>query len=460
MRIEFNIRNHQQKFDLINAHSRLIHVMWKSDESLIIIGKNKQVIMKEDEFPTSKQTYDEYFTSATSTTARNTRISVTMMMKTMKTFGEIKREDTSVYSYLMNQKIYIHPYKSGMTEHADIGCLFHLSQRLTWREDATKRIKEEVFNAMTEEEKSDVEKQTGKQCKSGEDFKLDLYPRVEGFGNGTGRVTTEIIAVISHPSYYLSIKDAIVRASEKKKIQGVFIPQGMSKTMSSIHYKNLLKSNTQYMERIRSVVILGITPKTMEKKEEEEKTLREKIMAIEGVNAVERTARSNDLGKYQIVTQHDKLSEVRRGLDEILSDEESSIQEEEKVEHLFPPRRTTRHVHHSSYMSGIAKLVQQEPAAYKNTSQRAQSQHKRGVPLEITYGKKKSYTVSMERKERINQGIQHLPWKQHNDDATKKRETREDGHTGRIERHGNVDTERIPAQGDRTDKKGNDRQRG
>ena len=86
-------------------------------------------------------------------------------------------------------------------------------------------------------------------------------------------------------------------------------------------------------------------------------------MEIEGVNSVERTSRSNDLGKYQIITQHDKLPSVRRGLDEILSNEESSIQEEEKVEHLFPPRRPTRHVHHSSYMSGVAKLVQQEPAA-------------------------------------------------------------------------------------------------
>ena len=251
-----------------------------------------------------------------------------------------------------------------------------------------KRIKEEVYNVMTEGEKSKVEKQTGKKCTSGDDFKLDSYPRVEGFGNGTGRVTMDVIAVITHPLYNLSIKDAIVRASKLKKINVIFIPQGMSKTMSADHYKNLLKSNTQYLEKIRSVVILGITPKTMEKKEEEEKTLRKKIMEIEGVNSVERTSRSNDLGKYHIVTQHGNLPSVRRGLDEILSDEESSIQEEENVKHLFPPRRPTRHVHHISYMSGIAKLVQPEPAAYRNTGQRAYSQNKRGVRLEITYGKK------------------------------------------------------------------------
>ena len=150
----------------------------------------------------------------------------THIIRSTKTFGELKFGDPVIMKYLANNNTHIKKNSSRQLIVSIIGFIINIPVFSIWKEGYVSHLKKEIIGEMTMSEMRRIQEAREVEENSDIDFILDVITKKQGFGN-TYRVITDAFEIQTSPKYGTIIKDIIIRLNERKRLRGKFIAQGI-----------------------------------------------------------------------------------------------------------------------------------------------------------------------------------------------------------------------------------------
>ena len=370
IRIEFLIPKNNPTFNLLDEHLKLFKELKKADPKIIIYSK-KTPISDAKNFPKNKKDYEADFEHFYDNyPASSPKITVTHRISTSIRFNDLKNNQ-GVMEYLNEKNIFLMTNPGEWKKIAKIGWIQYVNTRTSWRPDILEATKEAAFNHINDAELTRMLEGDTKV----ENIPVAINSRKISFGRGENKITTEAFEVTTPLQFKNVIKESLSTASLFNKFRtGNFIPYGIAKELGERQYGNQLLIQTQFLQEMVIIPIIGITEGAMATEiptDEGSKTLEEFIEAIEHVTSVERTQKTTDKGKWFIETDKTNAKEVQEILDEKLATiYQSGIIDEDNIMYEFPtPKRINSREISDKINKYTESLKKQNPEDY-NDAQR------------------------------------------------------------------------------------------
>ena len=197
----------------------------KIDPEIEFHGRKNIIVKKEEDFPQSKETYEQTFEYCNNPPGPR-MVVATHIIRSTKTFGELKFGDPAIMKYLANNNTHIKKNSSRQLIVSIIGFIINVPVFSVWKEGYVSHLKKEIIGEMTMSEMRRIQEAREVEENSDIDFILDVITKKQGFGN-TDRVITDAFEIQTSPKYGTIIKDIIIRLNERKRLRGKFIAQGI-----------------------------------------------------------------------------------------------------------------------------------------------------------------------------------------------------------------------------------------
>jgi hypothetical protein len=284
--------------------------------------------------------------------------------------------------FLKKNKVFIYfNQKEGLEHFAAIGVMFGPHPELTWRQEIVEKIEKTMKADITEEECKEL-KTTLQKPK----IVISMVP--QQISNPKHSTTTTIALEIrvpaDHEKVYLSILDRLnERASTLDEGEvditldeslGTFFPYYAKRTRPKL-FESLMKKQNSDMNSISAIPIFGLTPTAaiyeVTGNSGEKKSVWEWLEYNEDIRKVEKTASSQELGKFMLQVNRDMKDEVEEYLDELfeqipeLDGQPASFKRPQRGGNAFQKQRRTSI---SNYLDKLEERVNLDLSMYDEES--------------------------------------------------------------------------------------------
>ena len=174
-----------------------------------------------------------------------------------------------------------------------------------------------------------------------------LYHDKKSFGAGPKRVSATVIHIQCKREDSTDLKDMVMQYA--KVMPAPFVPVGYHLSESPARMLEMLNGHNKWVNKRRIIDVVGLTEEMMESRmydASEQCTVKEYIRDILKLDQVERTSRTNDLGKWVLITDSEVLEKTRGDPDEVLGQlsEKYGDKSSEMLGKIGRPRRTNRSI--------------------------------------------------------------------------------------------------------------------
>jgi hypothetical protein len=421
------------KFYPIKQHESFLQALHKADPSLIIIPLLESVnpYTNVDEMPKSEAEFLRQFTQVEEKVAGSPRrIVICHKVRTLQSIGDIKFRNPEFFQYLRDNKIMLTVDKFKTKASASIGFLFEIHPGLTNRdrlrfflhdllgqvdmdEDELKTFTNKNSNATETAEEDDDESMTALKLVV-PDF--ELLVSTVGFGNGKDRITTRAIDIHCAVEDAALLKELFSRCKlTDHDGSGRFIPRGLAQMATTTVYKNYLWKHNKFLQEITQVPIFGLSRAAANylirnHDTASGKTSHMPVRAIieksASVISLEPTNRTDELGKWFLITTKARLEAAQTLVDTAFKELFDTHIPKDKPELRFPdfphPRRPVR----PSYSLGIlsyAETLQKAIGNQEDTSlNRPPARPQKRIPVTFVYDPNEFPTPPSKKKQPSN----------------------------------------------------------
>ena len=145
--------------------------------------------------------------------------------------------------------------------------------------------------------------------------KFALQTERRAFGNGTNRVETECVAIVTATTNAMVLKKLMSELYPNEAMPGKWIPIGVHLKEGPEAYLKVLKKHKNYLKELTQVLVFGVRTESLwvvrTTASGRQITLRDYIRECTGAVEVTRTSRSKDLGKHNLIVKKRDLEITR-----------------------------------------------------------------------------------------------------------------------------------------------------
>jgi hypothetical protein len=289
---------------------------------------------------------------------------------------------TLMIPFLKKNKVFIYfNQKDGLEHFAAIGVMFGPHPELTWRQDIVEKIGKTMKADITDDDCYELN--TTRQ-----DPKNVIFMVPQQISNlkhsKTTSIALEIRVPADHDKTYLNILDRLnERASNLSEGEvditlddrlGIFFPYYAKRSRPKL-FDSLMKKQNTDMNSISAIPIFGLTTAAAEYEvtgnSGTTKTVWEWIKHNDGIRKIEKTASSQELGKYMLQVERDAKEEVERYLDNLfaqipeLDGQPASFKKPQRGGNAFKKNRT---INITNYLDKLKERVNLDLSMYDEES--------------------------------------------------------------------------------------------
>jgi hypothetical protein len=289
---------------------------------------------------------------------------------------------TLMIPFLKKHRVFIYfNQKDGLEHFTAIGVMFGPHPELTWRQDIVEKIEKTMKADITEEDCQEL----GTNLQNPK-IVISMVP--QQISNPKYAKTTSIALEIrvpaDHEKTYLGILDRLnERASTLDDGEvditlddrlGTFFPYYAKRSRPKL-YDSLMKKQNTDMNCISAIPIFGLTTAAADYEvtgnSGAKKTVWEWIKNNEDIRKIEKTASSQELGKYMLQVVRDSKEEVEQYLDDLFSEipelegQPASFKRPQRGGNAFKKNRTTNI---STYLDKLEERVNLDLSMYEEES--------------------------------------------------------------------------------------------
>lgn len=362
IKIEFIVSSTQTTFNLLKAHKEILKLLQDKDPSIEIVPSQADKATFKDlfNFPANEKDCNDNFEHAVQKEPTEARkILVRHNIITSLKFSDLKFQNAALMNHMSKNKIYIKYNQSGSLQVAALGFIQDVHPRITFRDHFSYNLAEAIHLEMTEAEqvkinnllpnpKDDNAAEEGEVVKP--DIKLEAVARTIGFGNGDDRIKTEAFEIRVPSPIRLLIKEILTRLGTQNSLpEGRFIPYGLVQSVGSDVCKQMLRMQNAFLSNFRMMPAFGLLPQALQHVisincpdgTKRPMTVQNFITSQPSIHGIERTNRSNDLGKIFIKSDAANILNARAFIDSVIKElhASGSIPPAMILEAFSPPRR-------------------------------------------------------------------------------------------------------------------------
>jgi Tfp pilus assembly protein PilP len=289
---------------------------------------------------------------------------------------------TLMIPFLKKNKVFIYfNQKDGLEHFAAIGVMFGPHPELTWRQDIIEKIEKTMKADITDDDCQELN--TTRQ-----DPKIVITMVPQQISNlkhsKTTSIALEIRVPADHDKTYLNILDRLnERASNLPEGEvditlddrlGTFFPYYAKRSRPKL-FDSLMKKQNTDMNSISAIPIFGLTTAAADYEvtgnSGTTKTVWEWIKHNDGIRKIEKTASSQELGKYMLQVERDSKEEVENYLDNLfdqipeLEGQPASFKKPQRGGNAFKKNRT---INITNYLDKLEERVNLDLSMYDEES--------------------------------------------------------------------------------------------
>jgi hypothetical protein len=311
-------------YSAAETHIATIKEISKQDSNLVVLDHkgnthvNVHKAFSEEKYKESFQPREKKLTNGT------VQVSVAhFILSNTKNFNKVL-----LLPFLKKNKVYVHfNQKSGLEHFSAIGVFFGPHPELTWRNDIVERIEKTMRADITEEECKEID--TTLQAAK---IVLSMVPhQISNLKhNQTKSIALEVRVPAAHDSAYLSILDRLnERASTLQdgevditldENMGIFFPYYAKRSRPEL-FDSLMKKQNAEMNAVSAIPIFGLSENALRQEITSNagttKTTNQWIKEHANIKKIERTASSDDIGKFMLVVDRENKEDVEDFIDNL-----------------------------------------------------------------------------------------------------------------------------------------------
>jgi translation elongation factor P/translation initiation factor 5A len=365
-------------FSVAEVHYATLKELSKQDSNMVVMD-NKGTTQINYHKDISQDKYKDLF-KPREKTLNNGAAQVSVAHHILSNIENFNK--TLMIPFLKKNKVFIYfNQKDGLEHFAAIGVMFGPHPELTWRQDIVEKIEKTMKADITDEDCEEL-----KTTRQHPKIVISMVP--QQISNPKHAKTTSIALEIrvpaDHEKTYLNILDRLnERASTLDEGEvditlddrlGTFFPYYAKRSRPKL-FDSLMKKQNSDMNSISAIPIFGMTPSAanyeVAGKSGEVKTVWEWIAYNEDIRKVDKTASSQELGKYMLQVNRDMKEEVEEYLDELfdnipeLDGQPASFRRPQRGGNAFKKKRVTSI---SNYLDKLEERVNLDLSMYDEES--------------------------------------------------------------------------------------------
>ena len=275
---------------------------------------------------------------------KRTSMVAKVTMRSTRLLRSMKHENGGKFvRWLTRERIVINIDRWSRESYADIGFLILRHPTATWKPDMEEEIRAKIRkDAMAGE--SDIPK-------------FLLYHGKKAFGTGDGRASATVMYVQCKAEDASGLKALLGRGKGTRKL--AFIPAGYHLQTSPKRVIQALNAHNKYVNARKMIAIVGISEDQMKmtiSHEGERVVVKELLKSRLGVEYIERTNRTRDLGKWLLVAEDRRSDEIKQKLDQVLDGIRDGLKRDGISDKVGAPRRTDRSIMETRYKEYLDSL--------------------------------------------------------------------------------------------------------
>ena len=270
------------------------------------------------------------------------------------------------FQWLKKERIFVSVDRWKTEKARTVGCILKINPKLTWKPDLQLTIRQALLRVQQAGVGGFVREEWEKKrrTRTGLVPEFALIHEKKSFGMGDNRVFTTVLNVEARNVDADYLKVLLTEAFQKGKLTGVFLQAGYHLSSSPKKLMGILCKQNEYLNECRTVTILGVRDRVMEKQIEVGEwrgTMKEYLIKFWQVASVERTAQTEHLGKWYLLTTAAALGMVKTKVDRQLSKIcELAMGENDQIGGFLYPRRNnglTTGEKHEEYTKSVEEKM-------------------------------------------------------------------------------------------------------
>ena len=267
-------------------------------------------------------------------------------IETTKKLNELKYGNNGrTFPWLKKEGIFVQADRWKTERARTVGCILKIHPTKTWKPDMQVTIKQSLLNARHLGVGGFV-REAWERKKRNEKTLVPEFALVherKSFGMGEKRASTTVMNVEARVEDADYLKLLMTEAFQKGLIQGVFLQAGYHLSSTPKRLMSILKGQSEFLNDCRTVTIIGIKDKVMNSIIEIGEwtgTVKDYLLTSLHLKAVERTSRTEQLGKWILLTTKGELQKVRATVDKHLAKIHKIVMtESDQIGGISYPRR-------------------------------------------------------------------------------------------------------------------------
>ena len=306
--IEFNIEAGTREFNMIRKCSVLLNAMSEIDRSIRVYSSTHKELLWEtngtlpenDKFRKFFGMREQHFRKG------NSKVTLYCTVESLYPINKIKFTDP-VKSLLYENNIWLKPdfYSTKIVSSPGFFTLLH--PRLTNKEALAQHIHTSLHSTQVDEDEPLVQEWNKRHGENPDTGNSVPQFHIETTLKKWGQVQVEVLSIHCAIEDSKYAKYLFVSASTQGKFcQGVYVPTGVHLLEGKEVLTNLLVEHQNFVQTTTSFQIDGISAQEMEKKKDNQSTIREILSNATGVHQIEKTHQTIRRGQWVLVVERDR----------------------------------------------------------------------------------------------------------------------------------------------------------
>ena len=321
VKLEFKIAREARFFNCATKHREWFETLQRKDPSARIITYKEISIKNIKDFPKTQEQYNKAFPQRVTRQPGQPRAAeIVFEIETQETFQTLKTFNSEMMEFLGKNGVYMKMNIASSLRRDSVGFFTHIHPKATWRIDFQEVVNNAICDQLSEQQ---IEK--AKQAadnKEKEDQFVTLNFRKLYVNSKEGLIQTEVLEVQTSPEIKETINNALFTVAKKNILPGRYYPYGISRSLGMEEYKNILKRQNAFLEETQIIGIQGLTEEILDfdircndRGTEVTKSVREIITEFPSVYSLEKTNLTSERGKYMLIIEKKKESEIKEKID-------------------------------------------------------------------------------------------------------------------------------------------------
>ncbi len=329
--IKFLRKKNELNNEITAKHRNLFKEIRHLDDAAIILDKNDEECVHEDDIPDGQAYADRFIIE---TDDKRGMTYVQCKVKSKFSIYDIKYGTLNIMQYLKNHNVFLQVRKFKTSIEATIGFLSCQHPKATLKQDLredldlylkTVPLKPEEITLLNEPRNEDEMEEENKVSIPA----YDIVPNKFGFGNGTERITTYAFEIRCDPSDAKILKKLFARISLSSTSKISFMLTGMVQLSGQKIYKKMLAEHNEYLSKFATFPLYDTTPEEMSQ-------IREELLRSGSIKRILKTKSSDKNGRWLIETTSAKQYNAQKHCDEVITNFTSDFQTDSTPTRINP----------------------------------------------------------------------------------------------------------------------------